>query len=509
MPLIVITPKGLKTDTARMCDLHEDIFYQSDSSFSELDYSSPLYKPKTLSKMRGQPTTIDYDVVFIARYKEDIDQMVSNFAVHFRPDVYLKWYHPRVKTKPLTSQLLWSHSVNLESPSDYDPSKPYVVKASTSFTFKSWLFYGMHGTDNSPELDKLITRVKFFPNKTGEGEEPDEGYDEGDDWAFGDIANKDEGTIGFWAVGSDAALTDANADLDKIKAGAELVDSVINSVIRSKDYSGTVDDAIISGGLPNDGDVAGDFHSDYTEREMGAWNRYQSYINMDKISTTVGGTALLKNVYFKGSHPLSAFEADPPSGDYIFRQFFTETKEFGATFFDKGELKHSFDFETNTLKISTIINGENEDGTKTYTATASAEFPSSGGCKYDFSFESIPFNDTKAAYSFHRDYDENYNLNTNTFVENRENIQPVSDELKDSPYFGTRMFIDDQNEKDTLINLRHFLERMTLKDPKTGELVYGDTFELIEKKNNVWWLEIHDTNLGKTLKDCRIIRCSL
>lgn len=168
----------------------------------------------------------------------------------------------------------------------------------------------MPATDNNPELDKLITVIKFYPNKTGEDLEDnkaDSGYDDGDTWVFGDAEVKEEdlGTMAFWGVNTDVALTDTS-DLKKLREGAELVDSVINGVLGND--------------VRNDADVAGDFHSSYTEREMQAWNRYQSYINMDKIPVCSAGTSVLKHVHFKGSYPLSAWEADPPSGDYLFRK---------------------------------------------------------------------------------------------------------------------------------------------------------------------------------------------
>jgi hypothetical protein len=42
-------------------------------------------------------------MTIITKYKEDIDQIFSNWAVHFRPDIYVKWWHPRNKTAPLES----------------------------------------------------------------------------------------------------------------------------------------------------------------------------------------------------------------------------------------------------------------------------------------------------------------------------------------------------------------------------------------------------------------------
>ena len=88
LPLIILQNKALKTDTDRMCDLHADVFYQQDSSFGKLDSKHHLYSAYDISKRRAQPVIIDYDLTIITKYKEDLDQIISNWIVHFRPDIY-------------------------------------------------------------------------------------------------------------------------------------------------------------------------------------------------------------------------------------------------------------------------------------------------------------------------------------------------------------------------------------------------------------------------------------
>ena len=177
-----------------MVDLHSDIFYQQDDSFSRLDHNNPMYRPKELSKMRGQPVNISYDATFITKYREDLDQIISNFAVHFRPDIYLKWWHPRRKDAPLESQLNWSHSISYDPMVDYNPQNVFTYKGTTSFTFKSWLFYGMHATDNSidPELEPIIEKIKIFPDRSDGGDDASI-YDDNDSWVFGNILNTPSG----------------------------------------------------------------------------------------------------------------------------------------------------------------------------------------------------------------------------------------------------------------------------------------------------------------------------
>ena len=44
LPLIILQNKSLKTDTNRMVDLHNDVFYQEDNQFSKLSVDHHLYR---------------------------------------------------------------------------------------------------------------------------------------------------------------------------------------------------------------------------------------------------------------------------------------------------------------------------------------------------------------------------------------------------------------------------------------------------------------------------------
>ena len=116
LPLIILSNKSIKTDTNRMVDLHSDVFYQQDSQFYELDPEDPLYKPQQLGKRRAQPMIRDFDMTIITKYKEDLDQIISNWAVFFRPDVYVKWWSPRRVGETINSEILWNQSISYKKP---------------------------------------------------------------------------------------------------------------------------------------------------------------------------------------------------------------------------------------------------------------------------------------------------------------------------------------------------------------------------------------------------------
>jgi hypothetical protein len=108
LPLFILQIKGLKVDSARQADLFVDIYYQADTQFSKLDPKHLLYKPYNLSKRRGQPISIEYELTLVSRFKEDLDQMMTNWMVNYRPDIYVRWWHPRNKSFPLESEIVWN-----------------------------------------------------------------------------------------------------------------------------------------------------------------------------------------------------------------------------------------------------------------------------------------------------------------------------------------------------------------------------------------------------------------
>lgn len=92
--------------------------------------------------------------------------MCTNWMVHWRPDIYVKWWHPRNKVSPLESEILWSQNISIDSNSEYDHTKRFQWKANTNFTFKTWVFPGLNSLDNlldDAESEKLIEHFNIYP----------------------------------------------------------------------------------------------------------------------------------------------------------------------------------------------------------------------------------------------------------------------------------------------------------------------------------------------------------
>ena len=435
MPLIIMEMKDLKTDQARMFDLHSDIFYQQDDSFSDLEYDNPRYRPKELSKMRAQPINITYDITILTKYREDLDQIISNFSVHFRPDIYLKWWHPRNKTRALESQVTWGHNVSFDLPIEYDPTKIFTYKGTSTFTIRSWFFYGMHATDNAvdPSLEPIIDSIKIFPNRTDGvdslGNDPDVYHDD-DIWVFGNIINTPSGittfknkqeSFGFWGVDDDQDFV--GTDEDQMQNGQYAVNNVF-----AENYAAISGDPVISkiGENPN----TGDFISTNDKLNNYKQNQYQMYLELDTHNKK--NIVEFKNVYFKGSFPESSFFTANPSGDFVFQQFFksyVDNRKAKAVFGDCYNLHPQMNLDYNILTKDLTLSAMHEDDT--LMMRGFAKFNSKNGCVQEFEFKSKPVPNADpekyVRFAFHREYDKEFNHLKDKDIVIKQNMRPISD----------------------------------------------------------------------------------
>ena len=414
LPLIILQNKSLKTDTNRMVDLHNDVFYQEDNQFSKLSVDNHLYRPQQISKKRGQPIIIDYDMTIIAKYKEDLDQIFSNWAVHFRPDVYVKWWHPRNKENPLTSQILWAHNISYDAPIEYNPQSIFTYKFTTSFSFKSWLFYGMHSNENEFVDTGIIKKIKLFPNKSDEWDENDlaEGkkdWNDGDDaYVFGDIKNENISDLSFYGMSSDQGFYNKSDDEEGLKAGKYMVENVFaenNPLISG--------DPILSNIKHND--LVGDFFGSKNKNMINESNKLFSYLTFDSAIKS-DNQAIVKNVYFKGGFLKDNMFSYPPSGDFMFDTFYkTYNKEeqiikseFGQTFHNLSKINISYNINDKNL----IITSKHMDNK--YVANFKNVLNSSTGIIQEFHIES-KLNIKKIGLLYHKEYNKD-------FVENKKRI---------------------------------------------------------------------------------------
>lgn len=149
LPIMCLSMKGLNRDTSRVFAINDYIIQQDGTSNINYKLKMP------------QPINISFNLEIIAKFQEDIDQIISNFTVWFCPDIFVISPHPADNNIKLRNQIIWNGSIDIQYPEEARKDEPTRIIANTSFTFKTWLFPGM-GTDDREY--KYIKRINFNPN---------------------------------------------------------------------------------------------------------------------------------------------------------------------------------------------------------------------------------------------------------------------------------------------------------------------------------------------------------
>lgn len=349
LPLIVLQSSNIKTDQIRIADLHIDLIYQRDQQFTRLAKDHPLYSPYDLRRRRPLPITIEYEISLIAKYKEDLDQMMTNWMVHCRPDLYVKWWHPRDKSMPLESEILWSQSLSYKKPEEQVTSK-YQYEATSNFTFKTWVFPGLDYEEDAfnTEEDGIIKYFNWFPTTVNyTGDDGEQGYPT--------LGNVGSTPAGLFAVPNNMQFENDGSDEKGIKQGKYYINNLTQTP--SELYNG-------DNGIKDIQATADILTKDTFENKM-SWNDYQSYCQFDNISNEKAG---FKAIYFEGGYPLSAMLVNNnPSGDFLFQHFCDEgntkidkisgfygdieNQMFGTCFTEALTPKISYDFENKIFEV--------------------------------------------------------------------------------------------------------------------------------------------------------------
>ena len=461
LPLIILSNKSIKTDTLRMVDLHSDVFYQQDSQFNELDPENPLYKPQQLGKRRAQPIVMDFDMTIITKYKEDLDQIISNWAVFFRPDIYVKWWSPRRPNETINSEILWNQNIGFELPIEYNPTNVFSYKGTTSFSFKTWLFPGMYSVENKidPDSEAIIKKFKFYPNRGSwyDDEDLEAGEKDSNDndgaWYFGEVEVNDDsqsnnensetqngenniydaidesdeydkedlyklkpydvkdlGQMGFWGVSTGQEFYNSGDDVEGLTGGLYAVNNVF-----AHNYPAISGDPVLSKMKYNT--LVGDIFSNYDKHLIMKWNDYQNFLSMDMIQDGEGN-AFLKNVYFKGGFAEDDIMAAPPSGDFLYKHFsktYIKNKntsserlvsaKFGDSFIDKMSMHLDYNIDSKNLTLSATFNDNNID-VKMLSVSNSEK-----GIHQQFYMDSITKTKSKMIrFNFEREIDKNFDI---------------------------------------------------------------------------------------------------
>lgn len=150
VPIICLTMTSISKDAARILEVNRGIQVQT----REWQYD-PI-------KTTPVPMNIEYEMSIVTKYQEDLDQIICNFIPFSNPDFYVVWRHPKEPSRwNLKSQIVWDGAISPTYADEVAEADPYRIVATTTFTFKTWIFPGLaEDTHSGP----VIHRINFCPN---------------------------------------------------------------------------------------------------------------------------------------------------------------------------------------------------------------------------------------------------------------------------------------------------------------------------------------------------------
>lgn len=129
LPVVALNVTGISRDQSR-------VFNKLDSTYNTLN----KHQSKVLMPI---PINIEVSMSILARYMQDMDQIISNFVPFSNPYIILTWKEPTNvpdQVLEIRSEVLWSGSISLTEPTDLAASDKFRIVGDTSFTIKGWLF---------------------------------------------------------------------------------------------------------------------------------------------------------------------------------------------------------------------------------------------------------------------------------------------------------------------------------------------------------------------------------
>jgi len=129
LPVVALNVTGISRDQSR-------VFNKLDSTYNAVNKQ----QSKVLMPI---PINIEVSMSILARYMQDMDQIISNFVPFSNPYIVLTWREPTNvpdQVLEIRSEVLWSGSISLTEPTDIAASDKFRIVGDTSFTIKGWLF---------------------------------------------------------------------------------------------------------------------------------------------------------------------------------------------------------------------------------------------------------------------------------------------------------------------------------------------------------------------------------
>ena len=135
LPVVACDISNVKLDTNRLQNKHAQTYAPAASNQSG----------KVVSKVpTPTPVLVTINMSILARFRQDIDQIISNFVAYTNPYIVLSWQLPvgfgSSQTQEIRSHVNWSGDINFETPVDLTYQEKFRIIANTSFTVEAFLF---------------------------------------------------------------------------------------------------------------------------------------------------------------------------------------------------------------------------------------------------------------------------------------------------------------------------------------------------------------------------------
>jgi len=144
LPVVAINLTGVSRDESR-------VFNKLAPSYIP---AQEIEDPNAASKfLMPVPVNLEVSMSILARYMQDVDQIVSNFVPYNNPYIILSWKVPSDfgagYDQEIRSEVLWSGDLAYTTPTETTYNDHYRVAVDTSFTIKGWLFPEQKDTQGS------------------------------------------------------------------------------------------------------------------------------------------------------------------------------------------------------------------------------------------------------------------------------------------------------------------------------------------------------------------------
>jgi hypothetical protein len=148
LPLMVVTILSIERDSDRVHSVNDSLYFSKDGEYN-MRYNIAV------------PIQIEMNLSIIGKYQKDVEQLISNFAIHMNPQVYVVWDNPLDTTQKIKSAIYWN---GISTPTFTDKYKldgidPQRYIIDCGIVAKTWIFPG--SSDDVPELASRIDKINL------------------------------------------------------------------------------------------------------------------------------------------------------------------------------------------------------------------------------------------------------------------------------------------------------------------------------------------------------------